>query len=84
MRFYEHHEHSHGGEGVDRTLTLLSYAYDHNAHHAEELCAIAESLWAEGREEAGSLTEAAIAKFREGAALLHDALHGFHAALAPR
>ena len=73
MRLYLHHEHSHGGG--DRNAILLDYAYDHNAHHADELISLVNSLREAGKEEAAAKVEEAIGKFREGTELLHEALH---------
>ena len=41
---HEHHSHTQDSVSAEETLALLQYMASHNAHHAEELLAIARSL----------------------------------------
>ena len=69
----EHHHES--GVQKDRTLALLTYMYDHNVHHAEELSALVKQLEEEGRKEAAAKIEETVAHYEKGNAVFHEALH---------
>ena len=70
-----HHHHHHEGDTKDQAYALLSYTFDHNDHHASELDDLVETLRAAGKTDVADKVAAAQEKFREGNALLHDALH---------
>ena len=70
-----HDHHHHAGDGMDKSQALLCYMYDHNAHHTEELLDVAGRIEAEGRNAIAAKIREAAAKFEEGNALLHEALH---------
>ena len=69
------HHHHHGGDTSDRAYALLSYTFDHNDHHASELDDLVETLKGAGKTDVAEKVAAAQEKFKEGNALLHDALH---------
>ena len=71
---HEHHHHSHAGTG-DKALALLSYMYDHNVHHAEELSGLVKQLEEEGRKEAAERIKETVAYYEQGNAIFHEALH---------
>lgn len=86
MSTHSHHDHSHehshdhshvhgSGSGVDKVLTLLSYNYDHNDHHADELDDLIREIRAAGKDAAADKVAEAQEAFRRGNALLHDAIH---------
>ena len=80
---HEHlHEHDHAAPhdhhcepGADKSLALLSYMYEHNAHHTEELLDVASRVEAEGKDAVAAKIREAAEKFNEGNSLLHEALH---------
>ena len=77
---HEHgHHHHHHDElaSKDQAYALLSYTYDHNDHHAGELDDLVKTLRENGKDAVADKVEAAQVKFREGNALLHDALHAY-------
>ncbi len=76
MRKCMHEGHSHGG-GQDRIETLLSYLYDHNVHHAEELTDLAAEMEKAGKTASAALVRDAQKAFAEGGNLLHEALHHY-------
>ena len=70
-----HHHHHHEGRSDDQAYALLSYTYDHNEHHASELDDLVGTLKEAGHADVAEKVAAAQEKFREGNALLHEALH---------
>ena len=76
-----HHDHTHvhgsGTEGKDKNLVLLSFTYDHNVHHTEEMNELIEVLRESGKTDVCALVEQAQAKFREGNEILHHAIHHY-------
>ena len=77
---HEHgHHHHHHDElaSKDQAYALLSYTFDHNDHHAGELDDLVKTLRENGKEAVADKVAEAQVKFREGNALLHDALHAY-------
>ena len=74
---HHHNDHDDRESGVqkDRTLALLSYMYDHNVHHAEELSGLVKQLEEEGRKEAAERIKETVAHYEQGNAIFHEALH---------
>lgn len=72
---HEHHHHHHGDAPRDRSLALLSYMYDHNVEHTNELLDMAAQIEAAGKEAAAAKIREAAAEFGKGNDLLHEALH---------
>ena len=65
----ENHNHSHADalsdkDSKSKTLVLLKYMLDHNAHHADELAEMAESL-GEDKSVADAILEV-VEDFRKG------------------
>lgn len=80
---HHHHEHTHTHDlngNEDRNYILLRYMYEHNEHHAEELTDLIEALRADGKEHAADHVEKALAEYRKGNELLHEALHDYEEA----
>ena len=71
---HEHHHH-HGGASGDKSLALLSYMYDHNVQHTNELLEMASQIEADGKTAAAAKIREAAAEFGKGNDLLHEALH---------
>lgn len=72
---HEHfHDHITAFESMDQAIALISYMYEHNKSHAEELHEICHKLEASGKSEAAFMVDDAVDHFREGNALLELAL----------
>ena len=70
-----HHHHHEELASKDQAYALLSYTFDHNDHHASELDDLVETLKGAGKTDVAEKVTAAQIKFKEGNALLHEALH---------
>ena len=72
---HEHmHEHITAFESKDQAIALVSYMFEHNKAHTEELHELCHKLEASGEAEAAFLIDDAVDHFREGNALLESAL----------
>ena len=70
---HEHHHH-HDGAAGDKSLALLSYMYDHNVQHTNELLDMASQIEEAGKTAAADKIREAAAEFGKGNELLHEAL----------
>ena len=73
---HEHHHHDPASKG-DKTLALLSYMYDHNVQHTEELLGMADQVEEAGKTTVAAKIREAAAEFNKGNDLLHEALHQY-------
>ncbi|MBO7730288.1 MAG: hypothetical protein J6S31_05455 [Lachnospiraceae bacterium] len=72
---HEHfHDHITAFDSMDQAIALITYMYEHNKSHAEELHEICHKLEASGQNEAAFLVDDAVDHFREGNACLELAL----------
>ena len=72
---HEHHSHTQDSVSAEETLALLQYMASHNAHHAEELLAIARSLppdAAKAVQEAVELLKRSTEKLRQAIGRLEE------------
>jgi len=74
------HDHEHAvsetaSEPVKRAVKMLSYMYNHNCDHAQELEDMGLKLKELGEEEAAAVIAEAVADFKESNEKLHNALH---------
>ena len=64
------HETITAFDSMDQAIALISYMFEHNRSHAEELHEICHKLEASGESDAAFLVDDAVSCFRDGNGLL--------------
>ncbi len=71
-----HHHHEHGSiDSPEKLKALLEHMFHHNESHTEELHAIVHALEDQGKPELATKVEEAMARYKEGNALLSEVLN---------
>ena len=68
------HDHAHGISPKDELIALVRYMIDHNSAHADELVRLAEKAEGMGAKAADEKILEAVGAFRQGNAMLTEAL----------